>query len=104
MASLLVIAAIHTLPSLGCRSVQGHSHKHAASHVCTPDTGLCQPIQDSMTRIIIQWQDQFGRWQRYQELHNQAAAYRTAAARARSTGKRHRLVDEHGQLLDLIEP
>ena len=57
-----------------------------------------------MTRIIIQWQDQSGNWQRYQEKHNQADAYRTAAARARSTGRRHRLVDEHGQLLDLIEP
>lgn len=57
-----------------------------------------------MTRIIIQWQDQFGRWQRFQEKHNQADAYRTAAARARSTGLRHRLVDERGQLLDLVEP
>ena len=28
----------------------------------------------------------------------------TAQARARSTGQRHRLVDEHGQLLDLLEP
>lgn len=57
-----------------------------------------------MTRIIIQWQDQFGRWQRYQEKHNQADAYRTAAARARSTGRRHRLVDAQGNLLDLVDP
>lgn len=58
----------------------------------------------AMTRIVIQWQDQFGRWQRYQEKHNQADAFRTAQARARSTGKRHRLVDEAGRLLDLLEP
>lgn len=57
-----------------------------------------------MTRIIIQWQDQFGRWHRFQEMHHQADAWRTAQARARSTGKRHRLVDEQGQLLDLLEP
>ncbi|MEB3271176.1 MAG: hypothetical protein VKJ44_05970 [Synechococcus sp.] len=57
-----------------------------------------------MTRIIIQWQDQFGHWHRFQEKHNQADAFRTAQALARSTGKRHRLVDEHGQLLDLLEP
>ena len=57
-----------------------------------------------MTRIVIQWQDQFGHWQRFQEKHNQADAYRTAQARARRTGKRHRLVDEGGRLLDLLEP
>ena len=57
-----------------------------------------------MQRTIIQWQDQFGRWQRYSEQHNQASAFRTAQTRARSTGKRHRLVDEDGQLLDMLEP
>jgi len=57
-----------------------------------------------MTCIVIQLQDQFGRWQRFQEKYNEADAFRTAQARARSTGKRHRLVDEDGRLLDLIEP
>ena len=57
-----------------------------------------------MTRVIIRWQDQFGRWQRYTEMHNQANAFRSAQARARSTGKRHRLVDPDGQLIDLITP
>ena len=57
-----------------------------------------------MTRVIIQWQDQFGRWQRYTEMHNQANAFRSDQARARSTGKRHRLVDPDGQLIDLITP
>lgn len=89
---------------LACRGCQRHSHKSDACRLCAPDTELRQPIHDCMTRTIIQWQDQFGRWQRYQEMHNQAAAYRTAAARARSTGKRHRLVDEQGQLLDVVEP
>jgi len=57
-----------------------------------------------MSRVIIQWQDQFGRWQRYTEMHNQANAFRSAQARARSTGKRHRLVDPDGQMIDLITP
>ena len=57
-----------------------------------------------MTRIVIQWQDQFGHWQHFQEKHNQGDAFRTAQVRARSTGKRHRLVDEQGRLLDLLEP
>lgn len=38
----------------------------------------------AMIRIVIQWQHQCGRWQRFQEKHNQA--------------------DENGQLLDLLEP
>ena len=57
-----------------------------------------------MQRFIIQWQDQFGHWQRYSEQHHQASAFRTAQARARSTGKRHRLVDGQGNLLDILEP
>jgi type II secretory pathway pseudopilin PulG len=56
------------------------------------------------TTIIIQWQDQFGKWQRFQEKHNAADAFRTAQQRARSTGKRHRLLDAYGSLLDLIDP
>lgn len=56
------------------------------------------------TKIIIQWQDQFGNWQRFQEKHNAADAFRTAKQRALSTGKRHRLVDEGGSLLDLVDP
>jgi hypothetical protein len=54
-------------------------------------------------KIIIQYQDQFGKWHRLQEKHNAADAYRTAKARARNTGKRHRLVDAEGRLLDLVE-
>lgn len=92
---------MHPLTS---RRFQRHSHKTAAKPIYASDTDLRQPIQDYMTRIIIQWQDQFGRWHRFQEKHNQADAYRTAAARARSTGRRHRLVDECGQVLDVVGP
>ena len=60
--------------------------------------------QKVMTSVDIQWQDQFGRWQHFQTMHNEANAFRTAQGRARSTGKRHRLVDANGQLLDLVEP
>ena len=60
--------------------------------------------QKVMTRVDIQWQDQVGRWQHFQTMHNEANAFRTAQSRARSTGKRHRLVDANGQLLDLVEP
>jgi len=54
--------------------------------------------------INIEWQDQFIRWHHYQTKQNQADAYRVAQRRAESTGKRHRLVDQSGALLDLIDP
>ena len=57
-----------------------------------------------MTKIDIQDQDQFGRWRHLQIKHNEGDAHRSASNRARSTGKRHRLVDQDGTLLDLIEP
>jgi len=50
----------------------------------------------------IEYQDQFGRWHHYQTKQNQADAYRVAQRRAESTGKRHRLMDDTGNLLDLI--
>ena len=55
-------------------------------------------------QLSEQLDQQRGSRQRFQDKHNQADAFRTAQARARSTGKRHRLVDERGQLLDLLEP
>jgi hypothetical protein len=54
--------------------------------------------------INIEWQDQFGRWHHYQTKQNQADAYRVAQRRAESTGQRHRLVDDAGRLLDLLDP
>ena len=58
---------------------------------------------EAMT-INIEGQDRFGRWHRFQEKHNAADAYRVAKRRAESTKKRHRLVDESGNLLDLLDP
>ena len=57
-----------------------------------------------MTRVIIQYQDQFGSWRRFTEMHHEPSAYRTAVNRTKSTGKRHRLVDADGHLLDLVDP
>ena len=60
-------------------------------------------VLNSIT-INIEYQDQFGRWHHYQTKQNQADAYRVAQRRAESTGKRHRLVDQSGALLDLLNP
>ena len=54
-------------------------------------------------RVEIEYQDQFGRWHPYQTKHNEKDAFRTAESRAKSTGKRYRLVDGDGQLLDIVE-
>jgi predicted metal-dependent hydrolase len=43
-------------------------------------------------KIIIEYQDQFGKWHRFQEKHNAADAYQVAKNRAESTKKRHRLM------------
>jgi len=51
--------------------------------------------------INIEWQDQFGRWHHYQTKQNQADAYRVAQRHAESTGKRHRLQNQKGMLLDM---
>jgi hypothetical protein len=40
----------------------------------------------------------------YQTKQNQADAYRVAQRLAESTGKRHRLVDGDGRLIDLLNP
>ena len=55
-------------------------------------------------KFVLQYQDQFGKWHRYQEKHNEGDAYRTAKARAKATGKRFRIVDGDGRLLDLVDP
>ena len=55
-------------------------------------------------KISIQWQDQFGHWKHYQMMHHLPGAYRTAKHRAKHTEKRHRLVNQDGTLLDLVEP
>ena len=54
--------------------------------------------------INIEWQDQNGNWKHFQTKQNQADAYRVASGRATSTGKRHRLVDGTGNLMDILNP
>jgi hypothetical protein len=54
--------------------------------------------------ILIEFQDQNGRWHRFQQLHNPQDAFRVASRRAQSTGKRHRIIDENQNLIDIIEP
>ena len=55
-------------------------------------------------KFVLQYQDQFGKWHRYQEKHNEGDAYRTARSRAAATGKRFRIVDGDGRLVDLVDP
>jgi hypothetical protein len=57
-----------------------------------------------MTKVIIEYQDQFSVLRRYTEMHHEPSAFRTAQKRARQKGVRCRLVDADGRLLDLIEP
>ena len=52
--------------------------------------------------VNIEWQDQHGRWHHLQSQQNQTDAYRVAMRRAEATGKRHRLVDGDGRLLELL--
>ena len=54
-------------------------------------------------KVHIEWQEQFGRWQHYTTKHHHPDAYRTAVYRAKNTNKRHRLVDDSGNLLDLVD-
>ena len=60
-------------------------------------------LVDLSLTVNIEWQDQHGNWHHYQTKQNQADAYRVAQRRAESTGKRHRLVDGDGRLLDLLD-
>ena len=52
----------------------------------------------------IQYQNVFGRWAHYTSMSHEPTAYKTAQKRADQTGKRHRLIDENGRVLDIIEP
>ena len=42
--------------------------------------------------FVLQYEDQFGKWHRYQEKHNEGDAYRTAKAREKATGKRFKVL------------
>ena len=47
-------------------------------------------------------EDQFGKWQRYTTKTNEADAFRVMKNKAKSDGRRYKLTDESGNLLDLI--
>tara|TARA_B100001996_G_scaffold105830_1_gene79709 strand:- start:206 stop:376 length:171 start_codon:yes stop_codon:yes gene_type:complete len=55
-------------------------------------------------KVIIEWENQFSQWVRFTQLNHEPFAVKAAKKRASSTGKRHRVVDESGRLLDLINP
>ena len=55
-------------------------------------------------KVEIEYQQQHGQWVHYQTKHNERDAFNVAKRRAASTKKRHRLVDEGGRLIDLIDP
>ena len=57
-----------------------------------------------MDKVFIQWCDQFGHWKHYSTSHHPPSAMKSAQQSAKNTGKRHRLVNEDGNLLDLFEP
>jgi len=55
------------------------------------------------SKVDIEYQDQFGYWKHYQTKYHEQDAYRTAKQRAKSTGKRHRIVKD-GMMVDICEP
>ena len=55
-------------------------------------------------KVHIQWESQHRQFVHFQTMNHLPSARRKAEKRARSTGKRHRLVDDDGRLLDLINP
>jgi hypothetical protein len=57
-----------------------------------------------MVTVKIQWEDQHGNWQNYGTYHHEASTRKFAQQLAKRTGKRYRLVDADGSLLDLAYP
>jgi len=52
----------------------------------------------------IQVRNQFGGWQHYQTIHHLPSASRTAQSKASQSGKKYRIIDEDGNLVDLLYP
>tara|TARA_B100001113_G_C21015295_1_gene581098 strand:+ start:68 stop:235 length:168 start_codon:yes stop_codon:yes gene_type:complete len=50
----------------------------------------------------LYYQDQFGKWIHYQTKHNEADTFRVMKTKASSTGRRWKMTDDSGSLLDLI--
>jgi hypothetical protein len=61
-------------------------------------------LRDLTMKIFIQIQNQNGGWNPYSTSNNQPSAYRQASSLSRSKGKRVRLIDESGRLLDVVNP
>ena len=55
-------------------------------------------------KVHIQWESQHRQFVHFQTMNHLPSARRTAANRARTNGCRHRLVDDDGRLLDLVNP
>ena len=55
-------------------------------------------------KYLIQVRNQFGGWQQYQTVYHLPSASRSAQKRAEQTGKQHRIIDEDGNLVDLLSP
>ena len=64
---------------------------------------LTAPARAQM-KFVLQYQDRFDNWHRYQEKRNEGDAYRTAKSRAAATGKRFRIVDGNVNLIELVTP
>ena len=47
--------------------------------------------------------DHQGYWRSFRTSHHQPSAYKEAQRRAKTTGKRHRLVDGSNRILDIID-
>ena len=52
-------------------------------------------------KYYIYWQNQHKKWQKYMEKHNEADAYRVMERKS-SDGRRYKLTDDRGNLIDLI--
>ncbi len=55
-------------------------------------------------KVFIEYQDAWGKWIRYTTLNHPPTASLQANRRAASTGKRHRLTDSSGAVLDIFNP
>ena len=55
-------------------------------------------------KVLVQYQDQFGFWRQYTTMNHIQSAVRTAQTKASQQNKRYRLVDEEGNLIDLLYP
>jgi len=68
------------------------------SSACLNDIITFKPM-----KYQVQWEDQFNKWHQYQTMNHLPNAIRTAKSRFNSTGKRHRITDEKGNLIDIIQ-